>query len=140
MTEKSPLILLVDDDVDFVEITRLALTSHGYRTVCSYDPVDAMDKALAEKPDLIISDLVMGSLDAGFAFARQVKQHAELRGVPLILATSASSQYGFNFQPENKAELGEMNVEAYFDKPIPTERLLETIRQLLGPEKKETPS
>ena len=131
MPNQPPMILLVDDDVDFVEITKTILQAAGYQVAACYDVPEAMRK-LAEAPaDLIITDLMMANLDSGFSFAAQVKQDPRLKAIPVIIATSVASQCGFDFHPHDPAELADMNVDAYFDKPVPAKELLAKIEQLL---------
>ena len=65
-TDRSALILIVDDDYDFLEINRMILERAGYRVVTAAEPRQALVKMEAEKPDLIITDLMMTSIDSGF--------------------------------------------------------------------------
>jgi len=131
MSEESPLILLVDDDVDFLAINRHLLEHAGYRTVCCTDPEEAWQKLNTERPGLVISDLMMSNLDAGFSLARRIKEHPDLRGVPVIIATAAGSQAGLNFRPRRPEDLAAMHADAFFDKPIQPKQLLATVADLI---------
>lgn len=130
-TDKSALILIVDDDYDFLEINRLILERAGYRVVTAAEPSQALVRMQEEKPDLVITDLMMTSLDSGFFFARTIKEDPRYAGIPVIIATSVSSALGLNFQPRSDQDRAEMHVDAYFDKPLDTGRLLSTIHDLL---------
>jgi CheY-like chemotaxis protein len=131
-TGKSALILIVDDDYDFLEINRLILERAGYRVVTAAEPKQALTKMEAEAPDLVITDLMMTSLDSGFLFARTIKEDPRYAGVPVIIATSVSSALGLDFRPRTDADRAHMHVDAYFDKPLDTAKLLATIDKLLG--------
>jgi len=129
--EKPALILLVDDDYDFLEIHRIHLERAGYRVVTAADPERALQRMAEEKPDLIITDLMMTTLDSGFSLARAIKEDARYADIPVIIATSVSSALGLDFRPRSADEQAKMHADAYFDKPLDLPKLLETVAQLL---------
>jgi CheY-like chemotaxis protein len=131
-TDEQPLILIVDDDYDFLEINRMILERAGYRVVTAAEPQQALAKMAKEKPDLVISDLMMTSLDSGFSFARAIKEDPRYADVPVILSTSVSSAMGLDFRPRSAEETAQMNVDAYFDKPLVPAKLLAKIEELLA--------
>ena len=57
--EKKAKILLVDDDVDFVESTKTILESQPYEVIVAYEGDEGLRKAREEKPDLILLDVIM---------------------------------------------------------------------------------
>jgi CheY-like chemotaxis protein len=124
--------LIVDDDYDFLEINRMILERAGYRVVTAAEPQQALTKMAEEKPDLVISDLMMTSLDSGFFFARTIKEDPRYADVPVILSTSVSSAMGLDFRPRSAEETAQMNVDAYFDKPLVPAKLLAKIGELLA--------
>jgi len=133
MTENEPaLILIVDDDYDFLEINRLILERAGYRVVTAAEPKQALVRMNEEKPDLVITDLMMTSLDSGFFFARSIKEDPRYANIPVIIATSVSSALGLDFRPRTDEDQAQMHVDAYFDKPLDTNQLLNTIANLLS--------
>jgi CheY-like chemotaxis protein len=132
MTGDQALILIVDDDYDFLEINRFILEGAGYRVVTATNPAEAVQRVADAVPDLVITDLMMTSIDAGFAFSAQLKDDPRTAGVPIIISTSVSSQLGLNFRPESDEDLAKMRVDAYFDKPIAAEALLAKVKELLG--------
>jgi CheY-like chemotaxis protein len=131
MTGDQTLILIVDDDYDFLEINRFILEGAGYGVVTATNPVEAWRRIAAQIPDLVITDLMMTSIDAGFAFSAQLKSDPRTAAVPIIISTSVSSQLGLNFRPETDADLARMHVDAYFDKPIDAAALLAKVKELL---------
>lgn len=132
MTTEPALILIVDDDYDFLEINRIVLEGAGYRVATATNPSEAMARIGAEAPQLVITDLMMTSVDAGFGLAQQLKSDPRTAGVPVIISTSVSSQLGLDFHPDSPADLAAMHVDAYFDKPIDPAALLAKIRELLA--------
>ena len=84
---KIPKVLLIDDDPDFVEATRIVLESKPYEVIVSYDGDDGLRKAKKESPDLIILDVIMPVKD-GFSTAEQLKKDAGLKNIPVIMLTA----------------------------------------------------
>ena len=132
MSGQQALILIVDDDFDFLEINRFILEGAGYRVVTATNPVEAQTRVDEEAPDLVITDLMMTSIDAGFSFAARLKSDARTADVPIIISTSVSSALGLDFRPDSDEDLAEMNVDAYFDKPIDAPALLAKVSELLA--------
>jgi CheY-like chemotaxis protein len=110
----------------------MVLERAGYRVVTASEPGAALSKMHEEKPDLIISDLMMTAMDSGFSFARAVKENPRYAGIPVILSTSVSSALGMDFRPRSAEEAKQMNVDAYFDKPLVPAKLLPKIAELLA--------
>lgn len=132
-------VLVVDDDPDFREVIVQTLEAAGYRTVCASGQEEALAVLERERPRLVLTDLVMGRLDSGFAIGRRVKEDPRLREVPVVITTAISSQRGFDFQPREEGDLESMGADAFLPKPFPPERLLDLIEQLLPPGEEKTP-
>jgi CheY-like chemotaxis protein len=131
-----PLIFLVDDDKDFLEMEQAILAAGGYRTRCFSESGEAL-AALAsapagDRPSLLVTDLMMKSLDAGFTFARTVRSDPRFAGIPLIIVSAVASQKGFDFRPRTRDELAAMNAEAFFDKPVPPAAFLARVKELVS--------
>jgi len=71
--EKKAKILLVDDDIDFVESTKIVLESKPYEVIVAYEGDEALRKAREENPDLVLLDIIMPVKD-GFTAAEQFKK------------------------------------------------------------------
>jgi CheY-like chemotaxis protein len=129
---ETPLIMLVDDDADFINLNRHILESKGYRVISCYSPEEALKAMETDKPELIITDLMMKELHSGFSFARLIKENPQFKNIPVIIVTAVSSKMGFDFRPHTPDELAAMYVDAYFDKPVQPQKLLDKVGQLLG--------
>jgi DNA-binding NtrC family response regulator len=130
MNEQAPLIILVDDDTDYLEINSHILEAAGYRTKLFLDPQDALEDMDKECGRLVITDLMMKALDSGFSFSRQIKER--FPGVPVIIMTAVGSRRGFDFRPRSAQDLAAMNVDAFFDKSVDSETLLSKVKELLA--------
>ena len=127
--EGEPKILLVDDDKDFVEATKLVLESKPYEVIIAYDGNEGLIKARQEKPDLIILDIIMPVKD-GFSAAEQLKRDPELSGIPVLMLTSFSEKVG-----ETSLSVSQgltLEAEDYVDKPVSPEELLKRVEKLLN--------
>jgi two-component system alkaline phosphatase synthesis response regulator PhoP len=121
-------ILLVDDDKDFVEATKLVLESRPYEVIVAYDGDEGLGKARKERPDLIILDIIMPVKD-GFSAAEQLKKIPELNKIPVIMLTSFSEKVG-----ETSLSVSQglaLDAEDYVDKPVAPEELLKRVERLL---------
>jgi CheY-like chemotaxis protein len=131
MAEQS-LILIVDDDYDFLEINRHILERAGFRVATAASPTQAMDRIAAETPDLVITDLMMSEVDSGFSLARRLRDDPRTAAVPIIMSTSVTTALGLDFTPHSADDLASMKVDAYFDKPLDPVALVAKVRELLG--------
>lgn len=132
MSDEGRLIVLVDDDRDFLEMNRKLLEGRGYRVLCFTEPGEALAAARAKIPALVVTDLMMEALDSGFSLAREIKQDPALAAVPVIIVTAVASQRGFDFSPERAEDLAAMNADAFFDKPVSPQELLGKVEELLA--------
>ncbi len=135
------LVLLLDDDADFLELERKIFESAGYAVACHHDAPAAL-QALADLAGpsgrggagLIVCDVMMKALDSGFSFARAVRTDPRYARIPIIMVSAIASQKGFDFHPRTPADLADMNADAFFDKPVQPQALLAKARELLARE------
>lgn len=121
-------ILLIDDDPDFVETTKLVLESKPYEVVTASDGSQGIAKAKNEKPDLIILDVIMPVKD-GFNAAEELKKDPELKKIPVIMLTSFSGK-----RDETNLSISQgmmLDTEDYIDKPVSPQELLKRVEKQL---------
>lgn len=126
--EKKAKILLIDDDLDFVEATKTVLESKPYEVIVAYDGDAGLLKAKQESPDLILLDIIMPVKD-GFAAAEQLKKDPQLSKIPTLMLTSFSSRRGETSIPVGRGF--DLEAEDYIEKPISPEDLLATVEKYL---------
>ena len=131
------LILLLDDDTDFLELERRIFEARGYQVACHSDPQSALAALGAGQTGarrmLVVCDVMMKALDSGFSFARAVKTDPRFTGTPIIIVSAISSQKGFDFHPRTAEDLAAMHADAFFDKPVSPQALLAKAEELLRP-------
>ena len=80
-------ILIVDDDLDTLKLVGLILQRHGYDIVAANGGLPALQKAAAERPDIILLDLMMPDLD-GYEVTRRLRADTSLAHIPIIMFTA----------------------------------------------------
>ncbi len=119
-------ILIVDDDVDFVSAVKLVLTSNGFDIAIANSRQEGMEKFDAEKPDLVLLDVMMDEPDDGFVLAQSLKKKS--KDTPILMLTSVGQVTGMDFDKDSEM----VPVDDFEQKPIMPNRLLEKVNQLLG--------
>ena len=121
-------ILIVDDDADFVESTRIILESKPYDVIVAVNGDEGLRKAEEEKPDLILLDVIMPVKD-GFTAAEQLKKDPKLAKIPVLMLTSFSTMGSGTEIPRGKGF--SLEAEDYIEKPVSPENLLATVEKHL---------
>jgi len=123
-----PKILVVDDDPDFVESTRLVLEPNGYEVVSAANSDEGLQKLAEEKPDLVILDVIMSTVLDGLSMSQQMHDVAEYREVPILMVTSiANTDYAALFPTDEY-----VNIHGFLSKPVSPDQLLSHVRRLVG--------
>jgi CheY-like chemotaxis protein len=123
----SAKVLLVDDSSTALLLEETVLKKHtAYEVVTARDGEEAVLKAVTEKPDLILMDVVMPKMD-GFTACREIRKQEGLKGVPIVMVTSRG-------EPANVQTGYESGCNAYLTKPINAAELLEMVHLFLPAE------
>ena len=126
----TPCILIIDDDPEFVEITKAILDTRQYEVNFAYEASEGFAKLEEEMPDAIILDIMMGRGAEGFIFARKMRKDPCFAKIPILMLTSMREQTGFEF-PGERIQPEFLPVDEYVEKPIEPQVLLEKIEHLL---------
>ena len=123
-----PTILIVDDDPDFVEITRIVLEREGFVVLSAPDGDAGLDILRRQHPDLIILDIMMNSLLEGLSATWTIRADADVQNTPILMVSSiANSEYADSFPTDEYVP-----VDNFLSKPVAPERLLKETRRLLN--------
>ena len=126
--ERKAKILLVDDDADFVESTKIVLESKPYEVVVAVNGDEGLRKAREENPDLILLDIIM-PVEDGFTAAEQLKEDPKLARIPVLMLTSYSSKGAGTSIPRSRGY--DLEAEDYIDKPVSPQDLLAIVEKHL---------
>ena len=125
---KTAKIMLVDDDPDFVESTKIVLESKPYQVIVASNGDEALHKARKEKPDLILLDIIMPGKD-GFTVAELIKKDTQLSRIPLLMLTSFSTKGSGTGIPRSRGM--SLEAEDYINKPVSPQDLLGIVEKHL---------
>ena len=126
-------VLIIDDDADIVEAMRLVMEKRGHKVSFAADGNEGLAKARAEKPDVIILDVMMPGLD-GFEVARELKKDSRTRDISILMLTAIKDKTGFDFQKES-GDPQWLPVDDYCNKPLDYEVLLAKVDHLANHKK-----
>lgn len=121
-------ILVVDDDPDFVRLTRRILQSKGYEVVTAASGQQALAVMRKEKPDLVLLDIMMSYILDGLDVSREMAQDPQLRDVPVIMITSLTGARAQGVMPAGSEYIP---VDEWIHKPIDPDALLARIEEML---------
>ena len=123
-------ILVVDDDPDILDAISMILESQDYEIFTARDGVEGLATLKAEKPDLLILDLLMPKMD-GFAVCKELQdpRWSKFRDIPILILTSVREEAS---RRRYELETGlELDVDDYVEKPMSPEVLLTRVEKLL---------
>ncbi len=118
-------VLLVDDEKDFVEVTKVLLESNDFKVVTAYNSEDGKKAAVEEQPAVIILDVMMETRTAGFDAARWLRSQEETATIPIIMLTAVNQEVPWRFDSD---EIW-LPVDEFLDKPVSPEKLLAEVRK-----------
>ncbi len=120
-------ILIVDDDPDFVEATRIVLEKAGHSTLSAASGNECYQKMKSEKPDLVILDVIMDTVLDGLTITQRIHEDEEINQIPIIMVTSiANTDYAALFPTDEY-----IHINAFMSKPVEPAELIRQINKLL---------
>jgi DNA-binding response OmpR family regulator len=119
-------ILCIEDEAEMIDLMRLILERRGFRFIGAEGGQEGLDLARAEKPDLILLDLMMPVID-GWEVYRQLKADRDLKDIPVIVVTAKAQSI------DKVLGLQIARVDDYITKPFGPHELEESINRVFGP-------
>ena len=121
-------ILVVDDDPDFVETTRIVLEQAGYAVVSAASGDECLQVVSKENPDLIILDVIMSSILDGLNVSQQLQEDPDHKDTPIVMVTSiANTDYAELFPTDEY-----VHIDAFMTKPVQPDQLLSQVKRFLA--------
>jgi len=124
-------ILIIDDDPDIVEAMRVVLENKNYQVNSAASGKEGLRKAKQDKPDLIILDVMMETMDKGFDVARDLKKDQNCKDIPILMLTAIKERTGLGFEKE-AGDPEWLPVDDYCDKPLNPDQLISKVETLLS--------
>jgi CheY-like chemotaxis protein len=117
--------LIVDDDADLVLATRLVLESAGYAVAEAANGELGLATMRADKPDLVLMDVMMANPLDGYHTTQQIADDPELSRIPILMVSAiGATEYAASF-PTNQ----HLSIREFISKPIEPETLLRKIKR-----------
>lgn len=118
-------ILIVDDKTEVRELVEVTLRGGDYRILQAENGNQALEIARAEKPDLMLLDVMMpGGID-GFEVCERLKSDPATEGITIIMLTAKG-------QDVDRARGSEVKADGYYTKPFSPLELLQKVEEVLG--------
>jgi two-component system phosphate regulon response regulator PhoB len=122
-TRTTPTILVVDDEPDAVELIRFNLKAAGYEVLTAADGEEALKKARASCPDLIVLDIMLPEID-GIEICKILRRDSVTAAIPIIMLTAKAA--------EIDRVLGlELGADDYVTKPFSPRELILRVKNML---------
>jgi len=125
MNAQAGPVLIVEDVPDTLNLVELTLKFKGYQVITATNGQEALQAIEAERPALIITDILMPKMD-GFSLVHRLRINPETRTIPVIFL---SATY---ISPEDKAFAIAIGITKFIEKPIHMEALLQDVEETLA--------
>jgi len=126
-------VLIIDDDKDFTVSVSSLLESEGYAVVVASSGREGLRKLVEYKPDAIILDVMMETVEEGYGVNQAIKteeEYAEYRDIPIIMVSALEETPDERFP--NAEQVGLSLPGLYLTKPLNISRLLEVLKEAVG--------
>jgi CheY-like chemotaxis protein len=117
-------ILIIEDYADMRELLSWQIELMGFTPILARQGREGVEKALAEKPQLIIMDIMMPGMD-GWKAARQIRAHPEIKDIPILAATAL-------FRDSDLKSCIDAGCNGYIVKPFTFQELQAKVRELMA--------
>jgi CheY-like chemotaxis protein len=122
-------VLIVDDEPEAIDFASAVLEENGYLAISAEDGIEGMEKVRAEKPDLVLLDIMMPG-KGGIAMYRDLRKDEETKDIPVIIITGVAR--GQRFEESMMRKDPDIPLpDGYIEKPMKPEGLLKLVEQLL---------
>src|SRR5690606_23462187 len=121
-----PVVLIADDDASVLKLVRLQLVDEGFRVVTASDGEEAIQRAIDERPDIVVLDLMLPDI-SGFEVLNRLRERGP---IPVILLTGKT-------RDTDKIRGLEMGADDYLSKPFNPEELAARVRAVLRRARRE---
>lgn len=124
MNAGSGYLLIVEDDPDILKLLQTTLTFRGYRVVTARNGREGLDIVRADRPAIVIADIMMPKLD-GFGLVHRLRLDPQTCDIPVVFITATY------VAPEDKEFALNIGATRFLQKPVDLDAFLRTIQELL---------
>lgn len=127
-------ILIIDDDEDFRISIGTLLKSHNYEVLEAESGKRGLEMIKSEKPDLIVLDIMMETIDEGYLINQVIKfqkEYEEYKNLPILMVSSIQQDPLSRF-PKAAGEVEMIMPDYYLTKPVDIPKFLDMVKKLLN--------
>ncbi|MBU0995998.1 MAG: response regulator [Proteobacteria bacterium] len=123
-------IVIIDDNKDYTFTMGVFLEKNGFEVHTANNGEKGMEMIEKEKPDLVLLDVMMETLFSGFEVGRKIRQHPEMKEIPIIGISGMHNEIKVKFEKETDEDY--FQPDEFFEKPADKDAVLNKINQLIG--------
>lgn len=121
-------ILIVDDDPDFANATRILMEHEGHQVDWSPGGSQGYQEVVETDPDLVILDVMMESVLEGVSISRKMHRNPDTSNIPIVMVSAiAQSEYAVLFPPDEY-----IYIDAFLNKPVDPTMFVKKVRRILA--------
>lgn len=132
MSGNGKRILLIDDDLDMHTAVKMILEPEGYQVTCCLTGPAGLESMRAERPELVLLDIMLSSPSEGFHVAYEMKEDDTLKDIPVIMISAIGQKTGMDFARELGSDY--VQAERFLEKPFDAQTLRDAVKKLLAGE------
>jgi CheY-like chemotaxis protein len=121
-------VLVVDDDPDFVKVTKKVLEKAGHNIVSAANGAKALEAMRQSPPDVVLLDIMMSYILDGLDVSREMAEDPTLKHIPVIMVTSLTGVQGTQMFPSDEY----IPVDQWLTKPVEPDTLLKRVNDVLA--------
>lgn len=121
-------IVYIEDDLEMIDLVKMILNNKGFEVIGAHGGRQGLEASVAEKPDLILLDLMMPDVD-GWDVYHQLKLSEETNKIPVVVITAKAQAI------DRVLGLQIAKVDDYISKPFRPAELISSITKILDEEK-----
>jgi CheY-like chemotaxis protein len=120
-------ILVVDDDPDFVDATKIVLEKNDHEVISASSGDTGYQRAEADQPDMVILDVMMDTVLDGLSVSQMMHDNPALQNIPIIMVTSIANTDYIELFPTDEY----IHISAFLSKPISAEEFIRQVNKHL---------
>ncbi|MCP4693291.1 MAG: response regulator [Desulfobacterales bacterium] len=128
-------VVIIDDNADYLFTMETFLKRKGFEVFTAEDGEKGLEMVRAQLPDIVLLDIMMETLFAGFEVCRIMRTEPELQNIPIIGVSAAEGMLDFEYSqgPDFKY----FSPDDFMEKPVDKERLVKLIHEVIEKAKKQ---
>lgn len=126
---KNVKIVMIDDNTDFLFTMETFLKKNGFEVQTAEDGQKGIELIRKERPDLVLLDIMMETLFSGFEVCKAVRSDDDLKYIPIIGISAMGEELDIDYRQWPDYEY--FRPDAFLDKPIDKQRLLQLIPEVI---------